>query len=54
MKRVLFLSSLLAASFAPAAHALDVGVSIAISQPGVYGRVDSALSRLPCSTPSPS
>lgn len=40
MKRVLFLSSLLAASFAPAAHALDVGVSIAISQPGVYGRVD--------------
>jgi len=25
---------------APAAHATDVGVSIAISQPGVYGRID--------------
>jgi hypothetical protein len=24
----------------PAAHATDVGVSIAISQPGVYGRID--------------
>ena len=39
MRAVLFvLATMLIA--APAARAADVGVSIAISQPGVYGRID--------------
>jgi hypothetical protein len=33
-------AALLAAAAAMPAHAADVGVSIGISQPGVYGRVD--------------
>ena len=37
--RVLALSAFVLAG-APAAHATDVGVSVQISQPGVYGRVD--------------
>ncbi len=38
MKRFLATSLLVLA--VPASHAADVGVSIGISQPGVYGRVD--------------
>lgn len=32
--------ALLGAATVPAAHAADVGVTIEVSQPGVYGRVD--------------
>jgi hypothetical protein len=40
-KSNLFLSGLLlAASFATVSHAADVGVSVNISQPGFYGRID--------------
>jgi hypothetical protein len=39
MKRLLVLA-IAAAALIPAAHAADVGVSIEISQPGVYGRID--------------
>ena len=35
----LFLAATAVAAFAPA-HAADVGVSVSISQPGVYGRID--------------
>ncbi len=39
MKKTLA-AALMIAAIAPAAHATDVGVSIGISQPGVYGRID--------------
>ncbi|MEO5732505.1 MAG: hypothetical protein ABIN96_11560 [Rubrivivax sp.] len=38
--RLTALALLALAAAAPAAHAADVGVSVQISQPGVYGRVD--------------
>ena len=38
MKR--YLASLLLALAVPASHAADVGVSVVISEPGVYGRID--------------
>lgn len=38
MKR--FLASTLLFLAVPAVHAADVGVSVVISQPGVYGRID--------------
>lgn len=38
MKKLLALSLLVIA--VPATHATDVGVSVEISQPGVYGRID--------------
>ena len=34
------LAAALAAFYAPVAHATDVGVSISVAQPGLYGRVD--------------
>ncbi len=42
MKRILAAACALAAALAMAAtaHASDVGVSVQISQPGVYGRID--------------
>jgi hypothetical protein len=45
---------LLAAAFAvltiaPAAHATDIGVTVEISQPGVYGRIDIGFRSLPSS-----
>ena len=39
MKKMLA-AAIVAAAIAPAAHATDVGVSIGISQPGMYGRID--------------
>lgn len=36
----LFASAVAALATLPAAHAADVGVSVQISQPGVYGRID--------------
>ena len=39
VKRGLFALALIACGIS-AAHATDVGVSIAVSQPGVYGRID--------------
>ena len=39
MKRII-LSVIAAAALIPAARAADVGVSVSISQPGVYGRID--------------
>lgn len=40
LTRAFLLCATAAALSAPAARAADVGVSIAISQPGVYGRID--------------
>ena len=40
MKSVLIAAALLAVSLPGAAANVDVGVSIGISQPGVYGRID--------------
>jgi hypothetical protein len=45
MKSVLLAATLLAASLPGVASNVDVGVSIGISQPGVYGRID--LGRFP-------
>lgn len=39
MKR-LFAPAVVALAMLPAAYATDVGVSVQISQPGVYGRID--------------
>jgi len=39
MKKILAFA-MIAAAIVPAAQATDVGVSIGISQPGVYGRID--------------
>jgi hypothetical protein len=38
MKRIAAMA--LAAALLPAAHAANVGVTVEVSQPGVYGRVD--------------
>jgi hypothetical protein len=40
MKTTLAAMVLTIAAAAPTAHATDIGVSIGISQPGVYGRID--------------
>jgi hypothetical protein len=40
MKPALCASALLCAAFVAPALAVDVGVSVEISQPGVYGRID--------------
>lgn len=39
MKQV-FAALALTAALVPAAHAADVGVSISVAQPGMYGRID--------------
>ncbi len=38
--RKLVIAAVAAAAIAPAVHATDIGVSIGISQPGVYGSID--------------
>ena len=39
MKHV-FAALALTAALMPAAHAADIGVSVSVAQPGVYGRID--------------
>ncbi len=38
--KYVFAALALSAALMPAAHAADVGVSISVAQPGVYGRID--------------
>lgn len=52
VSRALFLAAVFAV-LAGAAHATDVGVSVTMSQPGVYGRIDIGHTPPPVIYPQP-